>query len=556
MKRILFIQRSFSVVVLCFFIFNSVFSLAQNPLVKIWDKRYGGTSDETLEAIQQTNDGGFILGGQSFYGIGGDKTQLGWGIEDYWIVKTDSLGNKQWDKAFGGTDHDLFYALQQTKDHGYIVGGLSWSHVSGNKTDSSRGQCDYWFVKTDSLGNKEWDKVFGGTDGEGLSSIQQTFDGGYILGGGSFSGIGGDKTQPNWNVGQTPDYWVVKTDSLGNKQWDKDFGGIYSEQLNVVQQTADGGYILGGHSNSGISGDKTQPLWGTVGNDYDYWIVKTDSLGNKQWDKDFGGTGIDALYSIQQTSDKGFILAGWSKSGISGDKTQPLWGTIGVDYDYWIVKIDSLGNKQWDRDFGGTNWDQLNSIQNTSDDGFILSGWSYSGISGDKTENNLGQKQTWVVKIDSAGIIQWDKTIQTLGANSQGLALQARDRCYVMANYDSSGIGGYKSQTSQGGYDYWIVKFCDSTLTTTNIEKSEREDAQLLIWPNPVNAEFKIKNAKLKIDRIEVFTILGDQVYVPTDCHPDSYQEQTVDCRLLPPGIYFVKATAGDKVYFGKIRKE
>src|SRR5204863_32675 len=142
------------------------------------------------------------------------------------------------------------------------------------------------------------------------------------------------------------DYWIVKTDSIGNKQWDKDFGGTNNDELFSIQQTADGGYILGGCSVSGISGDKTQVNWG----DIDYWIVKTDSLGNKQWDKDFGGTSDDFLYSMQQTADGGYILGGISSSGISGDKTQVTWGNS----DYWIVKTDSLGNKQWDKDFGGT----------------------------------------------------------------------------------------------------------------------------------------------------------------------------------------------------------
>src|SRR6185295_9292086 len=130
------------------------------------------------------------------------------------------------------------------------------------------------------------------------------------------------------------DFWIVKTDPLGIKQWDKDFGSTNDEKLYSLQQTSDGGYIFGGWSNSDSSGNKTQNTWG----DFDYWIVKTDSLGNKQWDKDFGGTGTDLFYSLKQTADGGYILGGISASGISGDKTQATWGNTS---DFWVVKTDS-----------------------------------------------------------------------------------------------------------------------------------------------------------------------------------------------------------------------
>ncbi|HRC32318.1 MAG TPA: hypothetical protein PK736_02625 [Bacteroidia bacterium] len=428
---------------------------AQNPLVKQWDKRFGGTDFDLLSSLQQTSDGGYILGGISLSGIGGDKTQPSWGSYDYWIVKIDSLGNKQWDKRYGGTDSDLLTSFQQTSDGGYILGGRSESGISGDKTQPSWGNDDYWIVKIDSLGTKQWDKRFGGTSYELFYSLQQTTDGGYILGGLSWSGISGDKTQPSWG---SYDFWIVKISSLGNKQWDKRFGGASDDILYSLQQTTDGGYILGGYSWSGISGDKTQPSWGVR----DYWILKIDSLGNKQWDKRFGGTSIDWLNSLQQTTDGGYILGGMSNSGISGDKTQPAWGN---SVDYWIVKIDSLGIKQWDKRFGGTSDDEgIGYISQTIDGGFLLSGDSYSPISGDKTENNLGPEQTWVIKTDALGNKQWDKTVFTNGHDEGGLAIKTKDGCFALANYTYAGIGGDKTQASQGSWDYWIIKFCDTTL--------------------------------------------------------------------------------------------
>jgi PKD repeat protein len=429
--------------------------LAQNPLIRQWDYRYGGTDWDEVHSIIKTSDNGFILAGASISFISGDKTQGTQGDYDYWIVKTDSLGLMQWDKDFGGTNYDIPTSIQQTSDGGFIIAGISYSGISGDKTQDTWGQFDYWIVKTDSLGNKLWDKDFGGTTWDELHSIQQTSDGGFIIGGSSLSGIGGDKTEANRDTatGGTYDYWIVKTDSLGNKLWDKVFGGTDDDRLFSVQKTSDGGFILGGSSISPAGADKTQGSWGH----YDYWIVKTDSLGNKQWDKDLGGILEEQLNSLLQTTDGGFILAGISASFISGDKTQSGWG----DDDYWIVKTDSLGNKQWDKDFGGNIKEELHSVGQTSDGGYLLSGDSYSSISGNKSENNLGSEQTWVVKTDSLGNLRWEKTIFTNGHDETGMALQTVDGCYLIANSSSGGTWGYKSQPCWGSDDYWIIKFCE-----------------------------------------------------------------------------------------------
>lgn len=429
----------------------SIFCFGQNPLVKQWDYRYGGGSEDWPFSIQPTFDGGYIIGGYSNSGITGDKTQNTQGALDYWIVKLDSLGLKQWDKDFGGTDGDLFTSLAPTRDGGYILGGYSISNSGGDKTQNMWGIEDYWIIKTDSLGNKEWDKDFGGYSYDQLFSIHQTSDGGFIFGGWSFSNIGGDKTQ---NTKGNTDYWIVKTDSLGIKEWDRDFGGSDDDQLFSVYQTRDGGYILGGWSNSPISGDKTQASWGG----HDYWIIKTDSLGVKQWDKDFGGTDEDLFFSMQPTADGGYILGGYSFSTISGDKTQD---TVGAS-DYWIVKTDSLGIKEWDKDFGGTYYeDDFVSVSQTLDKGFLISATSYSSMGGDKTENNLGAEQAWVIKTDSMGIKQWDKTALTTGHDEGGYSIQTKDGCYAFVSITDGGIGGEKTQLNRGAYDYWIIKFCE-----------------------------------------------------------------------------------------------
>lgn len=425
---------------------SSTTSFSQAPL-KQWDATFGGSDGDFLSGVQQTSDGGFISGGYSDSGISGDKTQSSRGASDYWIVKSNGNGAKQWDVRFGGNSVDHLSSVKQTSDGGYILGGNSFSGISGDKTQTSQGQNDYWIVKTDVNGVKQWDARFGGTSYEELNALQQTSDGGYILGGFSMSENNGDKTQAGRGG---DDYWVVKVNANGVKQWDRRFGGNKFDVLNALQQTSDGGYILGGYSLSGITGDKTQDNKGAS----DYWVVKINANGLKEWDASYGGISDDWLTSLQQTTDGGYILGGWSFSGISGDKTQATKG----ENDYWIVKIDANGVKQWDADFGGSSNDYLTPLQQTADGGYILSGYSSSPISGDKTQAGPGGTDYWMVKTDVNGIKQWDATFG--GSDFEFLygMDQTTDGGYILGGYSSSPASGDKTEGSKGLNDYWIVK--------------------------------------------------------------------------------------------------
>jgi hypothetical protein len=436
-------------------------SFAQFPFQKQWDYRFGGTNYDYTTYIKQTTDGGFILGGYSSSPISGDKTQPCWGQLDYWIVKLDAAGIKQWDKRFGGTDVDVLSSVEQTSDGGYILGGYSASQANGDKTQTSRGNNDYWIVKTDSLGNKIWDKRYGGASDELLAVAFQTSDGGYILGGYSGSGIGGDKTTINRGY---HDYWLVRTDSIGTVLWDKDYGGTDYDFLYNMIMTSDGGFLLGGSSSSPAGPDKTQNIWGAN----DAWIVKTDSLGNKQWDADYGGVDYDQLNSLCQTSDGGYFLGCYSASGISGNKTQNTWG-VG---DVWLIRIDNAGNILWDKDYGGTDIeDGIGSVFENSDGGFYVACNSFSPISGNKSENNLGIAQAWIFKTDSLGNFLWDKTIFTDPEQKiYPLMIQTAEGCYAIAEATYGDIAGYKTQpnwdASLSSTDFWIIRYCDTTTAT------------------------------------------------------------------------------------------
>ncbi len=229
---------------------------------------------------------------------------------------------KQWDYRFGGDWVDNMAAFQETADGGYILGGFSSSDANGNKSQPPQGNVDYWIVKIDDLGIQQWDARYGGTDADQLTCLQQTTDGGYILGGTTYSGIGGDVSQDSV---AGADYWIVKTDANGTKLWDSRFGGTSDDELRCLQQTADGGYILGGFSNSPAGADKSQSNQGPYYTS-DFWIVKTDSMGVKEWDKRFGGNDNDGCFSIKQTNDSGYILAVLSLSEMNGHKKYPSNG--------------------------------------------------------------------------------------------------------------------------------------------------------------------------------------------------------------------------------------
>ena len=350
---------------------------AQQPSFLLqWQKSLGGSGSEFLNSFEPTIDGGYILGAFSGSNISGDKTENSRGSYDYWVVKLNRDKNIEWQKTIGGDRFDWLYSVQQTTDGGYILGGSSESNKSGEKTDSARGGEDYWVLKLNSTGNIEWQKTIGGSGYDRLSSIQQTSDGGYILGGTSESNISGDKSE---NSRGSRDYWVIKLNDTGDIQWQKTFGGAAEDQLYSLRQALDGGYILGGTSMSDTGGEKSENNRGYY---EDYWVLKLDNSGAIQWQKTIGGLTNDYLYAVRQTAEGGYILGGYSLSDISGEKTEESRG-LG---DYWIVKLNSSGNIQWQRTFGGANWEQLKSLQQTSDHGYILGGSSWSDSSGEKSE--------------------------------------------------------------------------------------------------------------------------------------------------------------------------
>ncbi len=350
-----------------------------------WQKSLGDTSEGTI-IVKQTTDGGYIVTGRS------STTGIFFRESDILVIKLNNTGDIQWQKIIGDPDINEYPSdIEQTTDGGYIIA-------------SSSG--DYWIVKLDASGNIIWQKSLGGSGADFANDIQQTSDGGYIVAGNS-SSRDGDVTTIH---GYLDDYWIVKLSSAGNIVWEKSLGGNRPDYSRAIRQTTDGGYIVAGHTRSN-DGDVTgnhRPS--TINENYadDAWIVKLNSTGSIQWQKCLGGTGDngDRAYSVEQTIDGGYIFAGFTSS-YDGDVT----GNHGGLLDYWVVKLSSAGDIQWQKCLGGSKSEDAYSIKQTADSGYILAGRTNSDdgqVSGFHGGNTL---DFWIVKLNNTGDLQWQKSL-------------------------------------------------------------------------------------------------------------------------------------------------
>ncbi|RZK30432.1 MAG: hypothetical protein EOO63_06735, partial [Hymenobacter sp.] len=312
----------------------------------------------------------------------------------------------RWERALGGSSYSHGYDAHQTPDGGYIVAGVTDAARGGEVTDSTRGDTDTWLIKYSAAGIRQWDHRYGGTRYEEAFSVCATLDGGYLIGGVSYWGAGGDYSTAG--RGQI-DYWALKLDAQGTKQWDRRYGTDSTDVLQAVWQAADGGYMLAGYSLAPTAnGDKSAPSRG----DSDMWVIKIDAQGNKQWDRTLGGQRDDIALSGMATPDGGCLLVGGTASPVSGEVTQVPIGSP-TDSDFWVVKLDAQGTIQWDRRYGGTNGDTAFAGCLAPGGGYVVAGYSNSGVGGGHSQPARGGRDYWVVKLSATGAQQWDVTLGT-----------------------------------------------------------------------------------------------------------------------------------------------
>lgn len=432
-----------------------------------WQQAAGGTATDGVYKMSPTSDGGVIAGGYTYSGISGNKTDATYGMGDYWVVKYDAAGNLQWQKTYGGSGYDKLEDIVQTSDGGYLLGGYSNSPVSGNKTEGLvSGSMDIWVLKIDAAGTIIWQNDIGGSQSDYLGSIRETSDGGCIVGAYSSSPVSGDKTEAGKGL---TDYWVIKLNSSGNIAWQNTIGGTGSDYCFNAAPTSDGGYLVSGYSNSPISFDKTESYTGAVANE-DVWLMKLDGTGNIIWQNVIGGTGIDVPYEMKVTPDGGAIIAAQSDSPASGDKTENTVSGLVGDLDYWVIKVSSSGLVEWNNTIGGTVADYCHGLALMPDGGYVISGYSFSPAGGDVTTGSFsGTSDYWVVRLNSAGTVMYDKMLGGSGTEYNYDVTVTTDGKIVAGGTSSSNISGNKTSNSYGVYDFWIVKLLDVCYPVTEI---------------------------------------------------------------------------------------
>ena len=496
-----------------------LYTWGQAPAIQ-WQKTLGGRGEDQANSIQPTADGGYILAGFTTSSDG--DVSGNHGDPGFWIIKLSSTGDLQWQKCFGGLVDDRAYSIQPTSDGGYIfVGsGLINGDISGY-----HGSVDALVVKFSSAGDLLWRKYLGGSNTDILYSIQPTVDGGYILAGisGSYDGdvsgiIGGG------------DAWVVKLSGTGELQWQKCLGGTGDDAANSIQPTTDGGYIVAGSTNS-TDGDVIRNHGG-----YDYWVVKLSGTGELQWQKCLGGTANDLFNSIQPTSDGGYIVAGVTFS-TDGDVTGYKGGR-----DSWIVKLSGIGEIQWQKCIGGKDEDNSYSIQKTSDGGYIMAGYTYS-TNGDVIGNH-GAYDAWIIKLSSTGELQWQKCLGgTLDEFANSINPTA-DGGYIVAGYTYSTDGDITG--NHGGDDAWVVKLAPDTMGV-----SVFANTPVNIYPNPATGVITIQNpANVVIDKMIVTDLSGKMML------EQSGTSNQINVVQLASGTYILKVFYGKETAQAKFIKE
>ncbi|HKR03144.1 MAG TPA: T9SS type A sorting domain-containing protein [Bacteroidia bacterium] len=494
-----------------------------------------GTSHVLAYGVQQTTDGGYIIAGTAY------NAQSN---EDLYVVKTDAWGDTLWTKTFSGSDTQHCYSVEQTSDGGYILFGVTNSFI-GNK--------DFFLLKLSSNGNVVWTKNLINEGGSWSSFARQTSDGGFIL-------VGQTDSVGNTN----DDIFLVKTDSAGTPLWQRVIGiSTAHDYVSCVQQTYDGGFVLA------ASGRYFGP-------DLDFCLIKTNANGNVQWKKVYGGASSEGAVYVSQTSDSGYIMVGETYSFTPGET------------DIYLVRTDANGDTLWTRCYSGQNSDHGMYVAQTPDGGFIIGGhvYTFGSVGGDHYDFAL-------IKTNSNGDTLWTRTYGDSQDDYGWSAQQTSDGGYVITGYSRSfGTGDnhiYLVKTdslgnSGGCYEYgtvitsfrppsqmgnpvipafitttpWSnVSFTEghtgipATLCTSSSINETEYGTSFQVYPNPSSGDLFVLYDGISTNiKLEIYNALGISIYSGL---LSNKSEKEIRFKNFPSGIYFVKVFDGEKSYCKKL---
>ena len=444
----------------------------------LWTHIYGSSGVDMGQSVGQTSDGGYIIAG-----IYDRITQGGFSM---YVIKTNDIGNIVWTKTYGSFG-DMANFVQQTHDGGYIIVGESYS---------AAGDENMCAIKTNANGDTLWTKTYGGNSDDVGLFAQETTDHGYIM-------VGLTKSFGEGNS----DVYLIKTDSVGSALWSKTYGGIGDDNGTSVEQTTDGGYIIGGYT------------WSFGADSADIYLIKTDAIGDTLWTKTYGGSLADYCFQVQETNDGGYIVVGYTYSFGAGSS------------DVYLVKLNSYGDTLWSKTYGGSNDDRGASVQQTADGGYIIAANTQS----------FGSENVYVIKTDANGNsgcnqgnpLTYINTTATISSNPATIVSMPPIFVATPATNVSS------ESTSV-------------TLCTNGIHEITTKTNSLSIFPNPTTTASTSFTLQLPPDfspaTLQIFNTLGAMVY-----EQSITQASTLIQLNKTAGIYFVKVNDGNKVFMGKL---
>lgn len=425
--------------IICLLIFTSFLTLNAQ-----WARTYGTDEDENAFCIQRTNDGGYIVAGNT--GVEEiDERGLVTPGQDIWITKLSSDGKIEWQKIYGDDATDEVHFIQQTSDGGFIFGGRIEPHQTLGRTS---------IIKLFPNGDIEWQKYYGDASTINVvHSLQQTGDGGYIVAG-----------QHYFSGWQSYHILILKLYSDGSVDWSKSYRGNIDDKPSI-QLTSDGGYIVAGYTASSGAGES------------DIWILKLTLDGTIEWQRTYGGSEGENAYSIQQTNDGGYIVAGLILSFGAG---QP---------DFWVLKLSSEGDIEWNKTYGGSESEIAYSIQQTFDGGYVVVG---------ETESfGAGYKDIWILKLSIWGDIEWQKTYGGRQNETASFIQQTGDGGYVVA--------GSTDTYGEGKRDFLILKLFPNGdinsscifISDSNAEVSNPDISPVDTYVNPEYPDILYENLNI-----------------------------------------------------------
>jgi hypothetical protein len=448
-----------------------------------FQRTFGGPSHDYGSSVQQTADGCYIV-------VGGTLS-FGAGDYDVCFVRTDASGVALWIRTYGGTYGDAGYSVQQTADGGYIIAGVTGFF--------GPGLGDIYLVKTDASGDTLWTRAYGGARMDKGYEVQQTPDSGYIVAGAVC--LGSD----------TEDVYLMRTNPSGDTLWTRTYGGSGLDEGNSLRATTDGGYIIAGITES--FGSESA----------DVYLLKTNASGDTLWTRTYGGPGYDEAYSVQQTTDSGYIITGVTESFGSGLA------------DIYLIKTNASGDTLWTRTYGGTHNDRGNSVQQTTDGGYIVAGYTSS--------LGAGNRDAYLVKTNAQGDTVWTRTY---GGTTNDVALSVRqtsDGGYVIAGWTYLGAGGE---------DVYLIKTDSLGNVAVSVAEPKAGRApisalSLACEPSPCRGatvvSFQPQAASSEPATLRVYDAQGRLVHSEPSVPASSFR---LDLRSMPAGTYFCRLESGD----------